>query len=75
MGLEYSCMTMLQSIIGHDAETITTKPDGTIIEKRQNWLIAPTAIVAVTTILLVYIDNGKGAISKSFGKVCLHCSQ
>jgi hypothetical protein len=66
---------MLQSIIGHDLETVTTKPDGTIIKKSTHPWLAPISIISITTILVIYIDNGKGMISKSLGKVCLRCSQ
>jgi len=73
MGLEYSCIQILSSLINNEGDTITKQPDGTIIEKRKNPFVTPTAIIAVTSILIVCIDNGKGTLSKTFGHVCIKC--
>lgn len=73
MGLEYSVFETL----GHVAtdETTTTERDGKVTVKKKNPWVSGVIAVSVTGILLVYLDGGKGTISKCFGKVCVECSK
>ena len=75
MGVMYSTFEILSNIAGEETVTETSNKGGTIVTKRRNPLIAGLTVTAVTCIVVVYIDGGKGMISKSLGRVCVKCSQ
>lgn len=45
------------------------------VTKRKSPLVSTVAVLCATTILLTYIDGGKGMFSKAFGSTCLICSK
>ena len=76
MGIEYSVFDILNGIRKEEEEYTTTDTDGRKISiKRKNPWVTGILVVSVTGIFLVYLDGGKGTISKSCGKVCINCSK
>jgi hypothetical protein len=75
MGVEWSGMQILG---GADSVETTeeTFPDGRkVVRKRRNPWVTGAVVTGVTGILMLYMDGGKGTISKSFGRVCVECSK
>ena len=70
MGLTHSCFNILSD---KGENTVTTLPDGTIIERKKNPYIRALAVTAASVVLISFVDGGDGMISKSLGKVCLNC--
>ena len=66
MGLEYSCFELIRGCL--DVETTTTKSDGTIIHVKKDPLVMGITVTGAMLLLLVYVDNGKGFLSKAFSK-------
>ena len=67
MGVVTSCLDILSGL--KDFETIeeTDSNGRKTITKRKNPWVSGALIVSATTILLVYMDGGKGLLSNIFG--------
>ncbi len=70
MGLEYSYFQVINRYINNN-EIIEQKPDGTITTSRSNPYVSSAVILSATLIMVIFMDGGKGTISK-LGK-CEHC--
>lgn len=71
MGIITSCLDIIGLSLKSQEEIVENcASDGskTITTRRKNPWISGISIVAVTTIVLIYMDNGKGTISTIFGK-------
>ena len=75
MGIEYSTFNIIGNAVDEEITT-ETHTDGTVIKsKRRNPWVAGVVAICATSILMSYMDGGKGAISTSLGKVCKECSK
>jgi hypothetical protein len=72
MGIEYSFFQVINNYMSDDE--IITEPDGRII-KRKNPYIQGLAIASVSLIMAMYMDGGKGMITKILGRKCIECNQ
>jgi hypothetical protein len=73
MGIEYSFFSVLNHYT-KSVETTKTKPDGTIIISKPNSYVSMLTVASATLIMIMYMDGGKGMISKLGGKTCLQCN-
>lgn len=72
MGVVYSCFELVNKSLN---EEVTTNNNGMITTTKKNPFISGLAISGAVLILVLYLDEGKGMISKSFGRVCLDCEK
>lgn len=71
MGIEYSFFQVINNYMSDNE--IITEPDGTII-KRKNPYIQCLTIASVSLIMAMYMDGGKGMITKILGRKCIECN-
>lgn len=74
MGIEYSFFSVLNHYT-KSVETTETKPDGTIIISKPNAYVSMLTVASATLIMVMFMDGGKGMISKICGKTCLQCNK
>lgn len=72
MGIEYSFFSILNDHI-KSVDKTETKPDGTIIKTNHNPYVSIATISSLSIIMMIYLDGGKGMISKICGKSCVSC--
>lgn len=74
MGIEYSFFSVLNNYT-KSVETTETKPDGTIIISKPNAYVNMLTVASATLIMVMFMDGGKGMISKMCSKTCLQCDK
>jgi len=75
MGAAPSALGILSAFTGEETVTEIASDGEKTMTKRENPVIAGLTITAVTILSLAYMDGGTGMFTKSFGKVCLKCSE
>jgi len=76
MGLQWSALNIISGAMGGEVTTREHREDGTVKKsqtRRKNPWVSIVSILSATTLLLVYLDGGRGTLSQVFGKVCATC--
>jgi hypothetical protein len=66
MGVIYSSFELIHNALYE--EISETKTDGTIVTKRMHPAVSALTVAGAVSIILVYIDQGTGTISKIFNR-------
>jgi len=78
MGIVWSmCNIMEESLGGNETIVEEYHEEGRGPVKRtitrKNPYIVTVATISASMLLIIYMDNGNGCITKTFGKKCINC--
>ena len=80
MGLVSSAFSILGTVSRDTTTTTeTTDKDGNVVRtievNKGNPFVNTLLILSTTTILLCYLDDGQGTLTRIFSKACLDCQK